>query len=318
MTPTRFENRDKFYRKLLAASPVMTHGSDYQRESLLRSLDNAHRLLSSPAATAFDLSLEPKESLAKYTGGITDLGKVSGATQTRDGSYEQSVIGRFGLGCLLARRLAEVGARYIEVTTEYIPFLNWDTHENGHARLVAMKKQIDGPVAQLVLDLEARGGGPAAPGTVATRPRITALACALAARATALEGETERGEGLLRARVVFRAGALVLDGAVPVQGETLERTQHLVRATGDHPRGIEIFHPEEPAAAAAAGIDEAAHGGEQRAQVQRSGWGGCEAPDIAWARGGRGALRLAGASDSGRRGRRTGARAVLGAPGLRC
>jgi hypothetical protein len=61
------------------------------------------------------------------------------------------------LGCLLARRLAEVGARYIEVTTEYIPFLNWDTHENGHTRIAAMKKQIDSPVAQLVLDLEERG-----------------------------------------------------------------------------------------------------------------------------------------------------------------
>ncbi len=44
------------------------------------------------------------------------------------------MVGRFGLGCLLARRLAEVGARFIEVTTEYIPFLNWDTHENGHTR----------------------------------------------------------------------------------------------------------------------------------------------------------------------------------------
>src|SRR4051794_26371423 len=30
MTPGRFENRDKFYRKLLAESPVMLHGSDYQ------------------------------------------------------------------------------------------------------------------------------------------------------------------------------------------------------------------------------------------------------------------------------------------------
>jgi len=67
------------------------------------------------------------------------------------------MVGRFGLGCLLARRLAEVGARYIEVTTEYIPFFNWDTHENGHSRLVAMKKQIDAPIAQLVLDLESRG-----------------------------------------------------------------------------------------------------------------------------------------------------------------
>ncbi len=157
MTPARFENRDKFYRRLLAESPVMRHGSDYQRESLLRSMDNAHRLLSSPAAKAFDLSLEPKENLAKYTGGITDLSKVSKAGQSREGSYEKNTIGRFGLGCLLARRLAEVGARYIEVTTEYIPFLNWDTHEHGHEKLVNMKQAIDAPIAQLVLDLEERG-----------------------------------------------------------------------------------------------------------------------------------------------------------------
>jgi Protein of unknown function (DUF1501) len=67
------------------------------------------------------------------------------------------MIGRFGLGCLLARRLTEVGARFIEVTTEYIPFLNWDTHENGHTRVADMKRQIDAPVAQLVRDLEERG-----------------------------------------------------------------------------------------------------------------------------------------------------------------
>ena len=157
MTPARFENRDRFYRKLLAESPVFLHASDYQRESLLRATDNAHRLLSSSAAKAFDLSLEPKGNLAKYTGGVTDLSKVSKATQTRDGSYEKSTIGRFGLGCLLARRLAEVGARFIEVTTEYIPFLNWDTHEHGHEKLTNMKQAIDAPIAQLVLDLEERG-----------------------------------------------------------------------------------------------------------------------------------------------------------------
>src|SRR5207342_2417673 len=86
-----------------------------------------------------------------------DMGRAVSGSQTRDGSYEASTIGRFGLGCLLARRLCEVGARYIEVTTEYIPFLNWDTHEHGHEKLVNMKKAIDGAVSQLVLDLEARG-----------------------------------------------------------------------------------------------------------------------------------------------------------------
>jgi hypothetical protein len=157
MTPSRFENRDKFYRKLLAESPVMLHGSDYQRESLLRAMDNAHRLLSSPAARAFDLALEPKENVARYTGGVTDFAKLSATSQVRDGSYEKSTIGRFGLGCLLARRLVEAGARCIEVTTEYIPFLNWDTHEHGHEKLVNMKQAIDAPIAQLVLDLEERG-----------------------------------------------------------------------------------------------------------------------------------------------------------------
>src|SRR3954470_6905119 len=133
MSAARFEKRNQAYKKLLAASPVGQFGSDYQKESLLRSMDNAHRLLSSPAAKAFDLSLEPKENYNKYN------------------------TGRFGLGCLLARRLCEVGARFIEVTTEYIPFLNWDTHENGHTRLVDMKKQVDSPISQLILDLESRG-----------------------------------------------------------------------------------------------------------------------------------------------------------------
>jgi hypothetical protein len=108
-------------------------GSDYQKESLLRSMDNAHRLLSSPAAKAFDLSKEPKESYDKYN------------------------TGRFGQGCLLARRLVEAGARFIEVTTEYIPFKYWDTHDNGHERAADLKKTIDAPVAQLILDLEQRG-----------------------------------------------------------------------------------------------------------------------------------------------------------------
>jgi hypothetical protein len=157
MTPGRFENREKFFKKLLAASPVGEHGSSYQKDSLLRSLDNAYRLLSSPAAKAFDLTLEPSENIRKYAP-TYEPGRHYNATQDRFGAkYEEQMLGRFGLGCLLARRLAEVGARYIEVTTEYIPFLNWDTHENGHTRAEAMKKQIDAPVTQLVLDLEVRG-----------------------------------------------------------------------------------------------------------------------------------------------------------------
>jgi hypothetical protein len=129
----RFQSRRELLAKLLQHEPVYQHGSDFQRESLVTSLDAADRLLRSPSAKAFDLALEPQKSFDAYN------------------------TGRFGQGCLLARRLVEAGARYVEVTTEYIPFVHWDSHENGHQRVVAMKKLIDAPVAQLIRDLEERG-----------------------------------------------------------------------------------------------------------------------------------------------------------------
>ena len=133
MEPGRFSNRYAAYKKLVDASPQRAFMSDFQQQSMLRSMDNAHRLLSSKEKDAFDINLESKETLAKY-----------GES-------------RFGRGCLLARRLVEAGARFIEVTTEYVPFLHWDTHENGHETLVRMKKEIDQPIATLVRELEERG-----------------------------------------------------------------------------------------------------------------------------------------------------------------
>jgi len=133
MSPSRFQNREKFYKRLVESSAVGQFGSDYQKESLVRAMDNAHRLLNSDAAKAFDLSLEDKASYDIYN------------------------VGHFGQGCLLAKRLALAGARFIEVTTEYVPFLHWDTHADGHTTTARMKKEIDAPVAQLVLDLEAAG-----------------------------------------------------------------------------------------------------------------------------------------------------------------
>src|SRR5262249_50693117 len=130
MTRERFEARRKKFKELLKSSPASELASDYHHESMLRALDNAHRLLSSKQRDAFDITKEPKDSYDRYN------------------------TGRFGLGCLLARRLAEAGARFIEVTTEYVPFLHWDTHENGHTTVKRLKKEIDRPIAQLVLDLE--------------------------------------------------------------------------------------------------------------------------------------------------------------------
>ena len=133
MTAERFEERQRKFKELLKTSPVGELASDHHHESMLRSFENAHRLLSSKDRDAFDLSKEPKESFEKYN------------------------TGNFGRGCLLARRLTEAGARFIEVTTEYVPFLHWDTHESGHTTVKRLKSEIDRPIAHLILDLEQRG-----------------------------------------------------------------------------------------------------------------------------------------------------------------
>jgi hypothetical protein len=133
MTAERFEARQKKFKELLKRSPAGELASDHHHESMLRSFENAHRLLSSKEREAFDLSKEPKESFERYN------------------------TGNFGRGCLLARRLTEAGARFIEVTTEYIPFVHWDTHENGHTTVKRLKAEIDRPIAQMILDLDNRG-----------------------------------------------------------------------------------------------------------------------------------------------------------------
>src|SRR5258708_16246303 len=58
----RFAKRHELLQKLAAESPIARYGGEYQRESLCRSVEAAHRLLNSPSAKAFDLSLEPKQS----------------------------------------------------------------------------------------------------------------------------------------------------------------------------------------------------------------------------------------------------------------
>lgn len=133
MSESRFEKRHQLYNELISASPMGEYGSDYQKESLKASMEQAYRLLKSPEATAFNIHQEEKEVYDTYN------------------------TGKFGLGCLMARRLVENGARFVSVTTEYVPFEGWDTHENGHTRAAEMKKQIDGPVSQLIRDLEKSG-----------------------------------------------------------------------------------------------------------------------------------------------------------------
>lgn len=104
-----------------------------QIESLIQSYELAFAM-QDELPRVMDLASETAETLAMY--GIADGAKTDD----------------FGRQCLLARRLAESGVRFIELTHD-----NWD-HHGGVAKNMPLRcEQIDQPIAALLSDLKRRG-----------------------------------------------------------------------------------------------------------------------------------------------------------------
>jgi hypothetical protein len=78
--------------------------------------------------------------------------KESEATRKLYG-LDEPVTGDFGWQCLLARRLAERGVRYIQCTHSY----KWDQHGELFSKHTSNAKEVDKPIAGLLKDLKARG-----------------------------------------------------------------------------------------------------------------------------------------------------------------
>ncbi len=90
--------------------------------------DNTLRLMRSSELKAFDLSNETEK--------------------LRD-DYGRN---KFGQGCLLARRLVQVGVRFIEVESG-----GWDMHDDLEDRMTDKGNEFDSAFAALVADLDAQG-----------------------------------------------------------------------------------------------------------------------------------------------------------------
>jgi hypothetical protein len=119
---TRFglleEMESAFHREYQAQTGI-DHRTTYQR---------AVTLMKSKEVKAFDLSLELAAAKEKY-----------GNSQ-------------FGRGCLLARRLVEVGVPFVEVALG-----GWDTHQDNFNRVKTLSGQLDTPMAALLADMKERG-----------------------------------------------------------------------------------------------------------------------------------------------------------------
>ena len=83
---------------------------------------------------------------------LLDLSGETPATLSLYGIGEQQPTNFFGRQCLLARRMAEAGVRFIQLNST-----GWDHHGSIRKRLPANCQQVDKPIAGLITDLRARG-----------------------------------------------------------------------------------------------------------------------------------------------------------------
>jgi len=106
--------------------------TDQQMEGVIESFELAFRM-QTETPRLVDLSSESKASLDLYGIG-------------------EAPTDQFGRQCLLARRLAEAGVRFVQVTLD-----GWDHHSGIAGGLKNLCSQCDKPVAGLLSDLKSRG-----------------------------------------------------------------------------------------------------------------------------------------------------------------
>jgi hypothetical protein len=132
---------------------------DVQRMQLdrLREMNRDHLAQSGPEASlearinSFELAFRMQTEMPR----VEDLSGESVATQQLYG-MDDPMTANFGRMCLLARRFAENGVRFIQVTHSDSK-VQWDQHsdlKNGHEKNA---KEVDRPIAGLLYDLKQRG-----------------------------------------------------------------------------------------------------------------------------------------------------------------
>jgi hypothetical protein len=97
--------------------------------------------------------IESYELAFKMEGALPRVMDISEETEATQKAYGIGIRGtaNFGRQCLLARRFAEAGVRFIEVGTG-----GWDQHNNLKAKLTTNCHSIDKPIAALLADLKQR------------------------------------------------------------------------------------------------------------------------------------------------------------------
>jgi hypothetical protein len=133
--PADLQQLELGFARALNQGHLKRNGHDSELAARIRTFETAFQM-QFEAPEVFDLSRETNETLRLY-------GLDRGDTQS------------FAWQCLVARRLAERGVRYIELI-DTGSSNNWDAHSDI-AALEPLARRIDRPIAGLLQDLKRRG-----------------------------------------------------------------------------------------------------------------------------------------------------------------
>lgn len=116
---------------------------------------NAQHLRQSGTDDALESRIESFELAFRMQREVPGLQDISGESKETYKLYgiDQPKTRNFGIQCLLARRFAEAGVRFIQVTHSY----KWDQHGNLRKALPSNAMDVDQPMAALIKDLKRRG-----------------------------------------------------------------------------------------------------------------------------------------------------------------
>ncbi|MCC9607321.1 DUF1501 domain-containing protein [Blastopirellula sp. JC732] len=137
LTPAEKRRQLDFIQTLNREHAQQSPNSD-KLEGVIESMELAFRMQSS-APALLDTSTESEETLQRYR-----VGKSLSVGTCKPSD--------FGRQCLLARRFAEAGVRFIELNHG-----SWDQHTDHRRDLEANCEMTDAPIAALLDDLEMRG-----------------------------------------------------------------------------------------------------------------------------------------------------------------
>lgn len=134
-------------------NPALTLGQQKQQLRFIQQL-NQEKLITKPDDPGVESVIQSYELAFRMQSALPEVMDISRESQKTLDLYGigSGPSDRFGKQCLIARRLAEAGVRFIE-----IEHANWDTHFNMSTQLPNLCQQIDQPIAGLIADLRRRG-----------------------------------------------------------------------------------------------------------------------------------------------------------------